>query len=184
MTTLPRRTLALLLGMTLIAFVGAGSASAAKKAPPNTGGNVTSTVTGTFDDALGGVGTVTGSFTPTAFSAQDGQLMATGALTTALVDSAGELVGTATETITTAVQQATGSCEILNLVLGPLNLDLLGLNVFLDTVTLIITAEPGPGNLLGNLLCAVAGLLNGPTGLNALVGQIANLLNQILGLLG
>lgn len=50
-----------------------------------------------------------------------------------------------------------------------------------DTVHLSITAQQGPGNLLGNLLCAVANLLNGPTGVNAIVTQIANLLNQLLG---
>jgi hypothetical protein len=46
-------------------------------------------------------------------------------------------------------------------VLGPLNLDLLGLVVTLNQVNLVINAVPGAGNLLGNLLCAVAGLLNG-----------------------
>ena len=80
--------------------------------------------------------------------------------------------------------QGTGSCQILDLVLGPLDLDLLGLQVHLDQVHLNITAQSGPGNLLGNLLCAVAGLLNGPTGLNAVLTQIAALLNQILGVLG
>jgi hypothetical protein len=35
--------------------------------------------------------------------------------------------------------------------------------------------------LPGKLLCAVAGLLNGNTGLTAIVTQIANLLNQRLG---
>jgi hypothetical protein len=40
-----------------------------------------------------------------------------------------------------------------------------------------ITAIPGPGNLLGNLLCAVTNLLNqNPLNLN----QIATLLQQIL----
>jgi hypothetical protein len=43
----------------------------------------------------------------------------------------------------------------------------------------VITAEQGPGNLLGNLLCAVANLLNG-TGGPTVLQQIANLLNQIL----
>jgi hypothetical protein len=43
-----------------------------------------------------------------------------------------------------------------------------------------ITAEQGPGNLLGNLLCAVAGLLDS----NAPGGLLANLLNQLFGLLG
>ena len=72
--------------------------------------------------------------------------------------------------------QATGSCEILDLTLGPLDLDLLGLVVHLDQVHLNITAESGPGNLLGNLLCAVAGLLDNGGALT----QIASLLNQIL----
>lgn len=66
--------------------------------------------------------------------------------------------------------------------LGPLDLDLLGLVVHLNQVHLNITADAGPGNLLGNLLCAIAGLLDpGPlSNLQALV----NLLNQILAILG
>jgi len=74
------------------------------------------------------------------------------------------------------------ACNVLDLVLGPLNLNLLGLVVTLNQVHLNITAVPGAGNLLGNLLCAVAGLLNGG-GLSGVLGQIASLLNQILALL-
>ncbi len=40
----------------------------------------------------------------------------------------------------------------------------------------MINAESGPGNLLGNLLCAVTGLLDGP----ALSNALTNLLNGIL----
>lgn len=69
-------------------------------------------------------------------------------------------------------------CSILDLQLGPLDLTLLGLNIFLDQVNLQITAIPG-GGLLGDLLCAVDNLLN-PLGA---LTQIANLLNQILGVL-
>ena len=69
---------------------------------------------------------------------------------------------------------------MLDLSLAPLDLDLLGLVVHLDNVHLNITAVPGAGNLLGNLLCAVVGLLDplGP------LSQIVALLNQILALLG
>ena len=74
------------------------------------------------------------------------------------------------------------ACDILNLVLGPLDLDLLGLKIHLDKVVLNIEADPGPGNLLGNLLCAVAGLLD--DGLDGLLGRITRLLNRILGQLG
>ena len=81
----------------------------------------------------------------------------------------------------TVTPQATG-CEILDLVLGPLDLDLLGLQVHLDQVHLNITAVPGAGNLLGNLLCAVAGLLDSSQ-LGNLGTVLTNLLNAILGLL-
>ena len=70
------------------------------------------------------------------------------------------------------------SCDVLNLVLGPLDLNLLGLEIHLDQVVLDIIAVPGA--LLGDLLCAVAGLLSGGL-LGNLLRQIADLLNQILG---
>jgi hypothetical protein len=72
------------------------------------------------------------------------------------------------------------SCEILNLMLGPLDLNLLGLVVHLDQVVLNITAAPGAGNLLGNLLCSVANLLNSGGPLSTLLNNVVSLLNQIL----
>jgi hypothetical protein len=81
-----------------------------------------------------------------------------------------------------AAPAAAGSCPVLNLVLGPLDLNLLGLVVHLDRVVLNIVAQSGAGNLLGNLLCAVAGLLDGSQ-LGGLLGQLSNLLNSILGIL-
>ena len=45
---------------------------------------------------------------------------------------------------------------MLDLVLGPLDLNLLGLMVHLDRVQLRITADPN-GGLLGSLLCSLAG---------------------------
>ena len=46
-------------------------------------------------------------------------------------------------------------CPVLNLVLGPLHLDLLGLVVDLNQVTLTITATPG-GGTLGDLFCSLS----------------------------
>jgi hypothetical protein len=73
-----------------------------------------------------------------------------------------------------------GSCPILTLDLGPLDLNLLGLRVALNEVNLLIEAIPGAGELLGNLLCAVAGLLDPGGFLPGVLGQIAGILNQIL----
>jgi hypothetical protein len=47
------------------------------------------------------------------------------------------------------------ACPVLNLVLGPLHLDLLGLIVDLNQVNLTITATPG-GGALGDLFCSLS----------------------------
>lgn len=63
-------------------------------------------------------------------------------------------------TVTAKAAQAapTPTCSILDLVLGPLHLDLLGLVVDLNQVHLTITGNPA-GGILGRLLC---GLANAP----------------------
>ena len=74
-------------------------------------------------------------------------------------------------------------CPILHLELGPLDLNLLGLRVQLNQVVLDVTAEPGPGNLLGNLLCAVAGLLDGVDLGTVLGNLLQNLIDALIRLL-
>ena len=169
---------ALLATLVLALFGGAIAASTATAAPPQATG-LTVPVTGTFTDALGGIGTFTGTYEIERFTTQGGALAVVTTLTGTAVDSLGNTVGTVSQTVTVPLT-ATGTCEILSLTLGPLDLDLLGLVVELDQVQLDITAEQGPGNLLGNLLCGIAGLLDGDAASNV----IARLLNQLLGLLG
>ena len=79
-----------------------------------------------------------------------------------------------------ATSSAQLSCEILRLSIGAINLDLLGLVVSLNPVLLVITAVPGAGNLLGNLLCAVTNLLN-PSA-NTPLAQLVRVLNALLAL--
>jgi len=76
--------------------------------------------------------------------------------------------------------QAAATCPILHLTLGPVDLNLLGLTVHLNQVVLNIDAQSGPGNLLGNLLCGIAGLLDQGLPLNQLLQQIVDLLNGVL----
>lgn len=54
-----------------------------------------------------------------------------------------------------ATTAAAGECQVLDLILGPLNLDLLGLVVDLNKVHLTITANP-TGGVLGTLFCGLA----------------------------
>ena len=140
-----------------------------------------------------GSGTMAGTFNVQKFAVQNDasgkpQLVAIGNLIATLTPTAGQATTAAAAGPTTVVMnnvavplQATGTCPILSLTLGPLHLDLLGLIVDIpNPINLNIVAQSGPGNLLGNLLCAVTNLLNGGGALS----QIANALNQILAALG
>ncbi len=71
-----------------------------------------------------------------------------------------------------------GKCAILNLDLGPLDLDLLGLTVDLSEVELDIAAVRGPGKLLGNLLCQLTRLLDSPADI---INRQLTRINSIIG---
>jgi hypothetical protein len=122
-----------------------------------------------------GAGTFTGTFELQRFVTRNGQVMAQGLLTGTVSTAAG-VIGTVARTVSLPVTIGESTCEILHLDLGPLNLDLLGLQIDLSRIVLDITAESGAGNLLGNLLCAVANLLNDPSGLTRLLNSILDLL--------
>ncbi len=125
-------------------------------------------VTGTV---VGG-GTFSGILNITSFAVQGGQVVATGTLTGTLTDVNGVVTSIVT-TITSVLTVTQATCDILNLTIGPISLNLLGLQVNVSQIVVTITAQSGPGNLLGNLLCSIANALNNP-------GQLANLLNQLL----
>lgn len=79
-----------------------------------------------------------------------------------------------------------GDCPILNLQLGPINLDVLGLDVATSQICLAVTAHRHEG-LLGELLCGLANALNAGTLANFLrglsQGNLATLLGGLEGLL-
>jgi hypothetical protein len=83
---------------------------------------------------------------------------------------------------------AAATCSVLSLELGPIDLNLLGLDVALDDcsngpVTVDITAIQG-GGLLGDLLCSLSNLLGGNStnaAVQALLFQISRVVGQLLG---
>jgi hypothetical protein len=178
-------TIALLPLTATVAQAQAGLGKTAGLSVPISGTAVDST------DAASTVQAVAGTFTIQRFSRNQGQIFAEGTVVATVTNS---LTG-ATRTFVTPVSipvvmpaaasgaavAALATCDVLNLVLGPLHLDLLGLVVDLNQVVLNITGQTGAGNLLGNLICAITGLLDG--GLGGALGQIVTLLNQLLAIL-
>jgi hypothetical protein len=167
------------LAVVMAVFAAMPAVAAARQGGGGGGAPLTQPVTGTFTDALGGTGTFEGTYTVQRFTSQNGQLAVVGTLTGTLTNSVGNVIDSVTQQVTMPVTQADGTCQILHLELGPLDLDLLGLVVHLDQVVLDITAQSGPGNLLGNLLCAIAGLLDSNAPLSGLVNALNNLLNLL-----
>ena len=159
----------LALALILFAASMAVPANAAAQAPSN---GLSIPVVGTASG-----GSFNGVLELQRFVARNGELTAVGTLTGTLVNTATGVTTSIVRTISVPAVVTQATCQILHLDLGPLSLDLLGLQVNLSRIVLDITAESGPGHLLGNLLCAVANLLNNPSGL-------ARLLTQILGALG
>ena len=153
-------------------------------------GKMTSKVRGKASDGS----KVTGTFTPLKFVQKNGKQQVKGVIEGVMTRADGSkerftavrttkvksINGRSLSGLTAkSSAQARATCDILHLVLGPLELNLLGLKVNLNRVVLDIVAVTGAGNLLGNLLCAVTGLLDGGP-LAGLLGQLNNLLNQIL----
>jgi hypothetical protein len=169
--------LALLIAAPTAAFAATAPREAAQVSAAPQSGSLTVPIVGT--NGTDAVATIT------RFQVIDGVLTAVGTITGDVTTMVGGIPITTTVTnapFTAPVTnlQSGAACDILALDLGPLHLDVLGLVVDLSDVHLDITAQPGAGNLLGNLLCAVTHLLDNPGG--ALQG-IANLLNRILGAL-
>jgi hypothetical protein len=135
-----------------------------------------------------------GTFTLQRFVNENGKVVAVGTVAGTVSDLSGNVLAAGLQTVAIPVTvvgdratatrvapaavSAAAICPILHLDLGPLTLDLLGLNIDLSRVILDITAVSGAGNLLGNLLCAVTGLLD-PGGLAALLNQILDIITAL-----
>lgn len=131
-----------------------------------------------------GGATFSGLLQLTQFTAQGGspnQLLASGLLSGTFTDASGNTIATLHRAAFSAPVtdlDPPASCTILHLTLGPLHLNLLGLVVTIPhEIVLDITAVPGAGNLLGNLLCAVINLLNPGGTLASIIGSLTTLTN-------
>jgi len=143
---------------------------------------------------LGAVGHQAGTFLPINVTS----------VATQVIDGATQLVAhgtiagqafTAPITLGATPAANAAATPILNLHLGPINLNVLGLQVQTSEICLAVSAQPGPGNLLGNLLGGLANALNTPGGTlggflgslaggtSGLTGTVNDLLNGVTGLL-
>jgi hypothetical protein len=157
-------------------LLGAASTASAQTATQDLTKRVP--VTGTAKNGK----TFKGTYTINRFVSQGGKVLAVGTLKGRLkhrnVTRRGVKMPVSNFAQGSGAQSAQLVCNILTLVLGPLDLNLLGLRVQLNRINLRITAIPG-GGLLGDLLCGIANLLNPPAVLGS---DLAAVLNALLAL--
>ena len=163
--------------LSVFTFLPADLASAQKKGGGSGSPETTFPVSFVGTSTAGAVNFV-GTLSLQKFDVQNDQVVAIGSLTGTLT---GAVAGVVTNLLVTipVIDANADACEILHLELGPIDLNLLGLVVHVDRIVIDITAQPGPGNLLGNLLCAIAGLFDA----NAPLDIIADLLGSLLDVL-
>lgn len=170
-----RKQLALLAVVATAAIGILVASPVATAAPPTASAPSSLNLTGTIASG----GTFAGTLTNLHFVNQNGVVALAGQLTGTLTDALGNVLGSVSNVpiaLPVGGAAASGGCTILDLTLGPLHLDLLGLVVDLNQVHLTITGQTGNGQLLGNLLCGLANALNGNG------GGLANILNKLLGI--
>lgn len=116
------------------------------------------------------------------FEEQNGAIVAIASLAGTVTGNGG---GTVNQQVTVPVSVPASSaglhakaiCQVLDLILGPIDLNLLGLRLQVNQIHIQLTAN-SLGGILGSLLCALTGPLSGLP-----LGQLLTLLNQILAIL-
>ena len=173
------KTAFLAVAITVAGFLSSGALTNAKaQTPTNTFTNIPVTLT----DEAGNV--IEGTLDIVRFHKQGQEIVAQGRLTALGQTRMIKAPVTITQSPVAPNPEAPDAdkqevaCTILDLHIGAIDLNLLGLRVQLAPVDLLISAEPA-GGLLGQLLCAVANLLN----IGNILG-VVDILNQILALLG
>ncbi len=170
------RFVALTLALVMAVYAFAPVGVAAQQAGQNNPNNLTVTGTASTGQVFNGVLDIT------RFAVQNGQIVAIGQLTgtiTNTVNGVTTIVGQVSQLVTLPVTPGQATTEILNLQIGAISLNLLGLQIDLAPISLVITAQQGAGNLLGNLLSAVAGLLDRGGPLTGITGLLNNILRAL-----
>jgi hypothetical protein len=174
------------LSIALLFMASAAEAASKRKGPKHPPLDVP--IAGT----LAGGGTFAGTLSLKEFVAREGQVFALGTVRGTATSALGAPLGTALvgtvalpvtvgaglaarETAAAVVTQQQ-VCQVLNLEIGSISFDLLGVQVTTLPVGINLTADGSGANVLGHLICTILETVNNVLGL-------VDLLNALLGLL-
>jgi hypothetical protein len=122
-------------------------------------GVITARVHGTFQDATGGLGVLSGDMTIARFEVQNGTVVAIGQIVGALADSGGNPIGHVNQSLTLPVSNVASSCNQLRMDLAAADADVLQTPIHFDKQVAGFDSRDGMVPKTSPALCATSVLL-------------------------
>jgi len=140
---------------------------------------ITARVHGTFQDASGGLGVVSGDMTIARFAVINGSVVAIGRIAGAMADSSGDVLGKVDQELALAVSNVASTCNQLRMDLAATDAPVLDVPVQFDKEVAGFDSRDGAAPKAHTALCAVAQLLRRePTG-DAVIRELNNVVTAL-----
>ena len=140
---------------------------------------ITARVHGTFQDASGGLGVVSGDMTIARFDIVNGSAVAIGRIAGAMADSSGETLGTVDEELALAVSNVASTCNQLRMDLAATDARVLDVPVHFDKEVAGFDSREGAMPKAHAVLCAVAQLLRREPAGDALIRELNDVVTAL-----
>jgi hypothetical protein len=137
---------------------------------------ITARVHGTFQDASGGLGVVSGDMTIARFEVVNGSVVAIGRIAGAMADSTGEVLGKVDQELTLAVSNVASTCNQLRMDLAATDAPVLDRPVHFDKEVAGFDSRDGATPKARPVLCSVSHLLRR----GSAAGSVTSALNDVV----
>jgi hypothetical protein len=162
---------------TILVFAIGGAAPAA--AQDDDLHAITARVHGTFEDAAGGLGVVSGDMTIARFEVLNGAVTAIGRIAGAMAVSSGNVLGRVDEDLAFAVANAGSTCNQLRMDLAATDATILRMPVHFDTEVAGFDSRDGTTPKTRPVLCAAGRVLHGQPDGNAVIRALNDVVTAL-----
>jgi hypothetical protein len=176
MNDMNRRTLAAVLTIVAIGSMGARRARAQDADELRA---ITARVHGTFQDAGGGLGVVSGDMTIARFEVLNGSVTAIGRIAGAMADSSGNVLGRVDQELAFAVANVGSTCNQLRMDLAATDATILQLPVHFDKEVAGFDSREGTTPKARPVLCAAGRVLHGQPSRDAVMRALNDVVTAL-----
>jgi hypothetical protein len=176
MNDMNRRTLAAVMTIVAIGSMGARRAMAQDADELRA---ITARVHGTFQDAGGGLGVVSGDMTIARFEVLNGSVIAIGRIAGAMADSSGNVLGRVDQELAFAVANVGSTCNQLRMDLAATDATILQLPVHFDKEVAGFDSREGTTPKARPVLCAAGRVLHGQPSRDAVMRALNDVVTAL-----